>query len=351
MKPSPILFLTLLLIPAALAGCGGLPGPDQATPTALPATATEAPTPTPLPSPTPTELPPLVVLLAPPEADPALVDALQASFSDLARQAGLRWQVRQSISPEEAASEVDYLIALPPGNGLPELVAAAPQTRFLAVGIPGLETAPNLIAVGSEGDDPLQAAFAAGYTAAAMTPEWRIGMIGVENEAHPAIREAFANGVRFFCGLCRSGVPPFYEYPIPTSLPAGAADAEWRALADFLIDRAVRTVYVVPGAGGEDLLRYLADSGIAIIGGIQPPESARAGWAFSIRKPDLAGVYLEYWPQLLEGNTGQNPPLPPAVTDVNPQLLSPGKQRLAEQILADLQSGYVSPAAAAPGDE
>ena len=157
---------------------------------------------------------------------------------------------------------------------------------------------------------------------------------------------AFENGMRFFCGLCRSGVPPFYEYPFYVSLPSTASDIEWRALADFMRDRAVRTVYVEPGVGGEgaeELFRYMAEIGIYIIGEVKPPEDILAWWMVSMRQPDLEGLYLEYWPQLLNGETGVILPLPAQLTDINPDLFTPGKQRLAHEVLTDLQAGLIDP--------
>lgn len=342
-RPHPIILLILLVL--ALSGCDSLPLPERVSPTPeLSATPTETPIPTPLPTPTPTPtpLPPLLVLLVPPEADPELASALQSSFAELSQQAGLRWQIRQTISAAETTSDVAYLIALPPAEGLNELVAAAPNTRFLAAGIPGLEPAPNLLAIGSEEETPDQNGFLAGYIAAMITRYWRAGVIGVEDTPEgQAARISFQNGVRYFCGLCRSGVPPFYEYPISVRLPAGSSEAEWRALADFLIDRVVETVYVAPGAGGDDLLRYLTQAGVNVIGGVRPPDDIRDRWVVSIRNPDLDGIYLEYWPLLLEGETGQALPLRVSLADINPELFSPGKQRMAEELLTDLEAGYI----------
>lgn len=328
-----------------LIGCGGLPLPNAATGTPPPVTPTESATLTPTVTPTPTALPPLLVLLAPPEADPALADALDTEFARRAQEAGFRFQIRQTISAEETAQNVDYLIALPPAPDLQSLVAAAPATRFLAAGVPGLVEAPNLIAIGANPTSPDQLAFLAGYIAALTTPEYRIGLIGVEDNANAgAVNAAFQNGVRFYCGLCLSGIPPFYEYPILISLPAAASEAEWRAIADFLTDRFVRTVYVVPGAGGawnEALLRYLAERGVYLIGAEQPPANLQDWWMVSIRPPDLQQVYLEYWPRLIQDEPGFVLPLPAGLVDVNEELLSPGKRRLVEELLLDLQAGRI----------
>jgi hypothetical protein len=336
-----IAVLTVLL----LAGCSNLPLPGRSTDTPTPPAPTETPTLPPTDTPTPTSLPPLLVLLIPPEADLTLAANLEPQFAQLAREEGLRFQIRQSITEEETVSEADYLIALPPAPGLGGLVAAAPDTRFLAVGVPDLAQSPNLIAIGSNARAPDQTAFLAGYIAAITTPEYRTGVIGLEDSEHAeVITTTFENGMRFYCGLCRSGVPPFYEYPMFIQLPSTATDVEWRAIADFMVDRVVRTVYVVPGAGGdwdEELLRYLTEQSIYVIGEVKPPQDIPKYWMASIRQPNLEGIYLEYWPQLISGDTGVMLPLPVQLMDINPELFSPGRQRLAQDILADLEAGLI----------
>ncbi len=340
-----ILFLTMLLL--GLAACSSLPIPGQVSPTPeAAATATMEPTATPLPTPTATSLPPLLVLLLPTEADAELADELQAYFSQAAQQAGLRWQVRQSIDVQEVRDEVDYLVAVPPAEGVAQLVAAAPETRFLAVGIPGLEPSPNLLAVGTEADRPDQKGFIAGYVAAMLTDYWRVGVISVEDtEAGQAARIGFQNGVYYFCGLCRSGVPPFYDYPLFIGLPAGASDQEWRQVGSFLLDRLVETVYVAPGAGGDDLILYLAGAGVRVIGSSPPPSGVAEQWVASVRQPDLANLYLEYWPRLLAGEGGQNHPLPIVLADTNETNLSVGKEQAAGEILSEMLAGFIDPGA------
>ncbi len=334
--------MLLIALSLALLGCNSLPLPlpDSSTPTAT-ITQTITPTLEPTATLTPTPLPPLLLLLLPPEADPALGDYLQTTFAEKAAENGLRWQVRPFITAEEAARDVKYIIAVPPAQGLAELVAGAPDTRFLAVNVPGLEPAPNLIAIGGGTETADQQGFIAGYIAAAITDQWRVGVISVEDsETGQAARVGFQTGVPYFCGLCNPEYAPFYEYPLYIGMTAGAADADWRVAGDYLIDRHVDTVYVEPGAGGEDLLRYLATANINIIGGVIPPEDVRDRWVVSIR-PEILQNYLEYWPVLVGDEPGFSLPLPILLTDVNPDLLSPGRLRHAEQIFAEVQAGYI----------
>lgn len=338
-----ISFLFLLLI-ASLAACSGQTDSPPATATTDPAAAATQPPTATVPPPTPTALPQLVVLLAPPDAPAEIAEIMEAWISALAAERGLRWQLRQTITPEEVRDEVAFLVALPPQPELNGLVSAAPETHFLAVDVPGAVPAPNLILVGALSGSAEAEAFIAGYIGALLTPEARIGIITTEDDATALRFTAFENGMRFFCGLCRPQYAPFYEYPLLLSLPATAGDAEWRALADFMRDRFTAVVYVTPGAGGEVLSQALADHGIRIIGSTPPPAGLEPAWIGSLRSEPIA-AYEEYLPRLLDGETDVSLTLPLLLLDVNPALLPEGKLRLIEQTLADVLAGYILPGA------
>ncbi len=334
--------IPLLLLILSLAGCSGLPAGTTDTPGPPTAVAETSTAPATQPPATATDLPPapLAVALIPENADPALADLVQAESARLAAELGYRWQVRQSLTVEETAAEVDFLVGLPQAANLPELIQGAPETQFLVVGYTGLQDAPNLINIGAEPAPQDLKAFMGGFIAAVITPEWRVGLITVQDGLENLRFPAFANGVRFFCGLCRQQFPPFYEYPFLLSLPATASDQEWRALADFMRDRLVETVYVSPGAGGQVVYAQLADLGVRIIGGEAPPAGLADYWVASLRS-DPAGAYLDHIPDLFNGESGISAPLPVRLTDVNPSLLTPGRLRLAEATLDDVLAGFI----------
>ena len=332
--------LYAILFTGLLAACGKSPASPTATqePVAPPTL-----TPEPLPSATSTSipLPALAVLLAGPGADTALAGVLQTTLNDTITAAGLHWQIRQQLSPAELGLAVSLVIALPPDPGLVALAAAAPQTQFLAVGIQGLEPTSNLSIVGALGPQPDQQGFIAGYIAAMLTPDWRVGAITLSDSAEGrAARSGFLNGAVFFCGLCMQSYPPYYDYPRYVELPTGATSAEWQAAANHMIDYYVETVYVAPGAGDPAMLATLAAAGVNLIGSGTPAEAIRPNWVVSFSTDPLAQVQMLV-PQLLQGLGRQNLPLPLDFTQVNPALLTPGKQNLAAQVLSDLLAGYI----------
>jgi hypothetical protein len=334
--------LYAILIPGLLAACNKKSLPPPVTPDSA-ATATLTPEPAPTITPTPTSPPLLAVLLAAPGSDTALAGTLQTALNETITAAGLRWQVRQQLTPADLSPAVHLVVAIPPDPGLAALAAAAPQTQFLAVGIQGLEPAANLSIVGAQGPRPDQQGFIAGYIAAMLTPDWRVGAITLSDSADGrAARSGFLNGAIFFCGLCMQSYPPFYNYPRYFELPAGATSAEWQAAASHMIDYYVETVYIAPGAGDQVMLATLANAGINLIGSGVPAEAIRPNWVVSFSSDPLAQVQAVL-PQILAGQGGQNLPLPLEFTQVNPELFSPGKQNLAAQVLADLLAGYIDP--------
>jgi len=223
------------------------------------------------------------------------------------------------------------------------MAASAPDTQFLAVGIPGLESAPNLTLIGKAGDRPDQQGFIAGVIAAMLSPDWRAGAISLSDTVEGrSARSGFLNGMVYFCGLCRPIHSPFYAYPLYFELPSTATSAEWQEAANYMVDHYVQTVYVYPGAGDEAMLSSLAAAGVNIISSGEPPETASENWVVSLTTDPLPLIQSQV-EGLLNGTIsgGQSLAVPIQFTNINPALFTLGKQRLAEQILSDLLAGYI----------
>ncbi|MEA3351998.1 MAG: hypothetical protein U9Q82_15430 [Chloroflexota bacterium] len=333
-----LLWISITLI---VAGCGGMGTGADATVTASPIPPTPTSTLTPVPTPTP--LPPVGVLLAPAGADTELVEKLQSFLSQAIPDQGLRFQVLPSLSAEIiAAEDIQWVIAVPPDPGLNDLVASAPETRFLALGFDELEPEPNLSAIISNDARLDQQGFIAGYIAALITPDWRVGIITVaDTTAGEIARQSFITGAKFYCGLCTPSYPPFVEYPMPVRLKAGANAAEWRVAADILIRNGVETIYIAPGGGDETLLQYLAQSEIKMISGVAPPEGLSEYWVATLGFSHLDAFY-DFWPDFVNGVDNQSVAIPLTLTDINPNLLSPGRQRLVDQTWSRIEAGFIN---------
>ena len=301
------------------------------------ATATPSATPTPAPSPTPTEAQPLALLIAPNGAP----EDLQAMLKERSQEAGIAFETRSSLSAADLTPNLRLAVILDRDPGLAELSAAAPETQFLAVGLPDLPPAPNLSQVGSAQARPDQVGYLAGYLAASLTEAWRVGVINnADTVEGKSAQQAFINGVVFYCGLCRPPYPPFYQYPAVVEVRDDATDDELISAADSIIGQAVETVFIAPGTGNDPLIAYLADQGVNIIGTAVPPQGVDDHWITTI-ETDLTAAVEDMWQQLMkgEGSIAENTPL--AMTHRNPALFSPGKQNMVEAFMIDLSAGFI----------
>jgi hypothetical protein len=59
-------------------------------------------------------------------------------------------------------------------------------------------------------------------------------------------------------------------------------------------------------------------------------------------QPNVIQAIQNAWPGLVSGQGGQTVESPLGLADVDPLLLSEGKQRLVEQTLSELQAGRIS---------
>ncbi len=329
-------FLGLMLV-AILAACGG------STPDVTP---TPIPTDTPVPTPTFTATPstPLAILVLPADMDQAMSDLYQATVYDLAQQAGLRFQVRNTLSELDLEPALRVVVTLPPdpGPGLAALAAAAPQTQFLAINIPDLSAGGNISVLANTVQTDV-VAFMAGYIGAMITDDYRIGMIYPDGNAEAlSALDAYTNGRAYFCGICRPYYYLPYDFPQSIPIPAEEPPENYGGYAVYLIQqREVDFIYVYPDIATPELLAYIGSSGAVQVGSA-PQSGLPLYWTASLSS-DTIGAIQAAWPNLIAGQGGQAVQSPLRLADVDPNLLGPGKQAQAQQVLAELLVGRIAP--------
>lgn len=283
----------------------------------------------------------LVVLVSPPGPETSFSDQISLTLSELASTEGLDFEVRPSFTQDDLSAEIKLVAAVPPDPGLAELAKAAPGIQFLGILIPGLEPTDNLTVIHEDEIRSDSIGFLAGYLAAVVTPEWRVGMMSNnDTEEGYAHRQGFLNGVVFFCGLCRQTYPPFITYPLYAEAPAGSAPREWQRTATILIENAVKTAYISPGTGDETLFEYLAEAEINLIGTTTPPKGLEDQWIATITA-DISSAIRTAWPDLIAEHGGAVIAAPLSITNVNPDLFSPGRQLLVEKLIKEMSAGFI----------
>jgi hypothetical protein len=330
-------YFLLLLASILLTACGG-----RTTPTPVPAT----PTPAPDPTVSPTVPLPLAILVLPADMPQKDKDSYQTLVYDLTQANGMRWQILNTLTPadlELVGPALKVVIALSTDPGLATLAAAAPGVQFLAVGIPDLPAIPNLSTIGATGLPVDQQAFLAGYIAGLIAPEWKVGILSQKDTpGGEAARTAFENGFVFYCGSCRNPLfpQPAGIYPVVVRIPTDAKPGEYTAYADLLLRNIVKVAYVYPEIATPELLSYMAQTNMLIIGQSLPGEDVRSHWVTSLQ-PDIVSAIKNIFPELVAGHGGKIVPTPLFLADVNPDLLSPGKLRLVQEVLDSLQNGTI----------
>ena len=330
--------LILLVLTSILLGACGTNEP------AIAVTATLAPTDTPPQLPTLTATPtiPLAILVLPANMDTDTSNLYQKTVYDLTQSAGMRFQVRNNLSTADLEPGLKIVITLPPDPGIVTLAAAAPDVQFLAINISDINAGGNISVLGNNSQYEI-AAFLAGYTAAMLSDDYRTGMLMPRNNEN-AIRafNAFTNGRKFYCGLCRPYFFLPWDFPQYQDIGADEDVNNYDAYADILIlQKKVRTLYIHPDIYTQDLVDYIGTTGTLMIGTVSP-EQRPAGWIMTIQ-PDVITAIQTSWPQLVAGQGGLTVQSPLGLGDIDPSILSPGKQRDVQMTLDKLQSGLIAP--------
>jgi hypothetical protein len=263
----------------------------------------------------------------------------------LALQDGLQLETTSELSSADLSDDIRLVVALPPGSGVAQLAESNPQIQFLTLGVPDIEAGGNISTIKVSGSRADQIAFVAGYLAAAVTPDWRTGVLGEpETPGGKAARNGFVNGLVYFCGLCRPVYPPFpmTGYPIAESLSSGGSPTDWQATIANLQTWQVNTVFVDPGIATEELYRELANAGLNIIANELPPEGLSDQWIAAIHSGDPIEAVIEMWADLISGQGGLVVQMPLTVEAVNPELFSPGRQEMVNEMLKEFSEGYIS---------
>lgn len=331
--------LTFILIFALLSACGGNAATEIPAPTVVP-THTPAPPATMIP----TASTPLAILVIPEDLDKATSDLYQETVYDLAQESGFRFQVRNVLTPEDLADPtLKVVIAFPPDPGIASFAPSAPNVQFLAVNIPDLTAGGNVSVLAPNTQIELPA-FLAGYTLAMLVTEYHIGMLYPEGDGEAvAAVNAFNNGMRYYCGLCKRIYFTAIDYPTFLGIPQGEDPGKFGGYANVLInDRDVDALYIYPSLVSDDFLTYVGTQGVLLIG-TSMPEQRPGGWVMTIR-PDTVKAIQTAWPNLIAGQGGINVQSPLGISDVDPGILPDGKLRLVQETLEGLLAGRISTA-------
>lgn len=332
-----------LLAAGVLAACTAPQVSSTATqPGASPtAASTVLPTHT-LPAPSPTPAANRVVLAA--AGDYPQPDLLQARelLTRLADQAGMVLDVRPDLQPADLRADSRVVVLLTQPDNLEALLRQAPSAQFVLVASGALQSKANLSVISA---DPLHLAFAAGYIATIISPDWRSA--GLLPDQPEGLLQAFQNGGRYWCGRCIPNFAPVVLFPVASALPMGSTPQAWQQAFESLRQNVLQTLYLPAQVSSPELLQALAAQNINLLGGQAPAEALKARWVVTLRQDPLSAIET-LWPDLLAGKGGAQLAAPIVFDDINESLFTPGRQLLVQDVIAGLIDGSIAPLSVAP---
>ncbi|HSQ27224.1 MAG TPA: hypothetical protein VLM80_08860 [Anaerolineales bacterium] len=335
------LFKYLLVLGILVLGSACSTSEPTATPeAAVTAAQTQAPIATETASPTAT-VQPKVVLIGFEEGLFPSYQMVQEIVQDLAAQNGMLVEQYADLQDTDRLAAAQMLVVSAAVSGIENFVAGFSAVPVLVVGETDLQPNANLSLVNSQGERADEKGFIAGYLASVITQDWRVGVIvQSDSETDEALRLGFNNGVIFYCGLCRPIYPPYYTYPVYSELPLNSSQEAQQAAADVLIASAVKTAYVEGSIADDWLLEYLAQAGVQLIGDEPPSPAIQEQWVATIQI-ELASAVQAAWERMMAGERAFQVNAPLSIANPNEELLSPGRLKLVERILVELNNGFI----------
>jgi hypothetical protein len=267
--------------------------------------------------------------------------ALLQTVQDLAQKSNLTVVEKEALSKDELASsggKARLVVVLPPDpGGLADMISANAATLFITIGIPNLPSSANLYAVAPGGLHPEWEGYVAGYIAAVLTDDWRIGMLGQAGSADSASAETgFNNGGVMYCGLCNPQFPPYTDYPFIQEINPGA-QSNWQPVVDAFLLKQINTAYVYPGASSPELLQYLAQNKVRLITSTEPISGLEASW-IGVVKSDIATPLSTAFTDAAAGTPPGSYEVKVKITPVDTSLLTEGKMNWLNEMLDKLSS-------------
>lgn len=247
---------------------------------------------------TPTTEADRVVLVLPPDSDQAIASQAEALLKELSANSGLELEVRQKLESSDITQAMKVVVFLDLPENLGSLAASHSSTQFVAVTDEDWNPSANAAIIRMRESD---VAFIAGYIAAMLAPNYRVGaLLSAEKTA---FNEAFANGVYYYCGICASQLYPLHTYPVTAVQPAGSPPSAWQTAFDQINANKVNVLYVANEAVSAELCAYLSTHDIALIGSQPPLEECRPRWSATIFLDGISPL-SDIWPEILAGNAG-----------------------------------------------
>jgi len=333
------LTVIVLALTIVIAGCN-FPG-SGATATATESAAISSTTPTRDDAASQELVERKVLLAAADDASDVAIIELKNEVLDLANQSSLALENITTLSDEVIGEGVFLVFIFEDDPGIVDFASRYPEVQFVSVGGSEITTSVNLSVIDADSQRPDYQAFVAGYIAAMTADDWRAGVVAIGGGAEgEAIGTGFINGARYFCGLCRTAFPPFYEYPQSYQLDTNGQG--WGSLVAIIQENRLGVIYLAPIENFASIVQDGLQLSSAIIGdGARPDVVPEDQWVAAVRYSAVDSL-RSVWNDLIEGKGGQVIQWELQIVEVNRDLLSEGREKAARELIEDLEAGFIS---------
>lgn len=336
-----LIFIAGILLVVGLAACTPEtpviepPEVDPEIETALPAATETRETPT-----VPDEIP-TVLLVSGAAVDPLVWSQTEVLLESLAAESGMMLVSVEGLTPDRITPDVKIVIGVGTGLDLNGMAASAPNVSFAAIDDPAAAVSDNLSLIGDPVVGMRQQAFMAGYVSALISQDNKIvALIAEESPISDALVESYVIGARYFCGICQPIFPPYNPFPQWQILSSGIAQDGFRTVIDSYDNIGVEVIYMQGELVSPERLAYLEEVGMKVVSD-RSPDVVRNNWIGTLAM-DLVSSLEALWPDLLGGMPGRLVPAAVTLRDTESGLMTAGRYRLFEAMVANVQTGMVS---------
>lgn len=333
-----IRWIVLVALMLTVVGCNSIVdnSPDELPETNTPESVIVNPTHTPE-----IEYPPTILLFADEETDLAFINDIQEIVQLVADQNEWVYEFRSNLNGSPLPQNLKAMVMIADEPNILELIGESNGVKILSVGLAQeADLIPNLTLIDLPENGQAVEGFVAGYIAAMQTEEWRVGMLGFADQSD--YRIGFINGAIYFCGLCLPQYPPYEDYPLFVEVNDGAEFEELKAGVDLLVQKDIQIVYLAPGTDDSELILYLSQLGINMIGNQRPPSVPETLWIASVSWDWLSAVE-DALPKMLSDDYSNKLAPKILVGDVDQNVFSLSRQTLVYEIIENLADGIIDP--------
>ena len=250
------------------------------------------------------------------------------------------YEVLSSIDLPDADQSFSFALLFEPSNETMSHFQSKNIEHFLVVqenGNVNFETPSTVFEI-----SPADRLFIAGYLSALISTDWRVGgLLPPISYQNTTAEKVFQNGVVYLCGRCTPTFGPIVKFPM-SALLSNPEDNESTLQAYKEISTSkINTLYIPSSYLFDDLVILLKQSGVTIVSDAKSGVD-QSDWIDYVIVDNLSDLILN---AMSENVAQEELVITPVEFSVYTSVkeLSPGKSNFINDMIQNLQAGFISP--------